>query len=134
MGDERNISRTRREERTIADKQRVLDALEQTLGIVTSACKATGVCRKRFYEWLKNDEEFRNAVDEIQNVTLDYVEDKLFTNVKNGDTQSIIYYLKCKGEKRGYGERREIKHSGNGVVVQVTDKVLAQELVKAIDD
>lgn len=105
MRDKSNTSRTRTHER----KKAVLEALQQSLGIVTTACQATGVGRTQFYEWKKTDAEFAKAVEDIEEVTLDFVEDKLLQNVKNNDTQSILFYLKTKGKGRGYAERTEIQ-------------------------
>ncbi len=107
-------------------KKQLLEALEAKYGIVTEACKSIGFNRGTFYEWLKQDPEFKSAVDDIQDVALDYAEGKLFEKMsgievqtgydKDGDpivyTQppsdtALIFYLKCKGKKRGYVERTE---------------------------
>jgi hypothetical protein len=100
-----DTSRTRTQER----KQAVIEALQESLGIVTTACINAGVSRSQFYEWLKNDKEFAKAVEDIEDVTLDFVEGKLLQNVKDNDTQSILFYLKTKGKRRGYTERTEIQ-------------------------
>ena len=109
MADKPNKSHTRIHARVAGRKKKMLKALEQTLGIVTSACIVAKVSRTQYYEWLKTDKEFADAVAEIAEIALDFVEEKLFKNIKLGDTQSIHYYLKCKGAKRGYGDRQEIK-------------------------
>lgn len=103
--DKSNASRTRTQER----KQAVIEALKKSLGIVTTACINAGIDRSTFYEWVKNDAEFAKAVDDIEDVTLDFVEGKLLQNVKDNDTQSILFYLKTKGKRRGYTERTEIQ-------------------------
>ena len=100
-----NTSRTRTQER----KRAVIEALQKSLGIVTTACINAGVSRVQFYEWKKTDADFAKAVDDIEDVTLDFVEGKLLQNVKDNDTQSILFYLKTKGKRRGYTERTEIQ-------------------------
>lgn len=100
-----DTSRTRTQER----KQAVIEALQKSLGIVTTACINAGVSRSQFYEWLKNDKEFATAVEDVEDLQLDFVEGKLLQNVKGNDTQSIIFYLKTKGKRRGYTERTEIQ-------------------------
>ena len=95
--------------RTQARKQAVIEALQKSLGIVTTACINAGVSRSQFYEWLKNDKEFAIAVDDVEDLQLDFVEGKLLQNVKENDTQSILFYLKTKGKRRGYTERTEIQ-------------------------
>jgi hypothetical protein len=103
--DKSNASRTRTQLR----KQAVIEALQKSLGIVSTACISAGINRSTFYEWVKNDPDFAKAVEEVEDFQLDYVEGKLLQNVKSNDTQSIIFYLKCKGGKRGYGEKHEVK-------------------------
>ena len=105
--DTANKSRTHT--RTTERKKAVIEALQESLGIVTTACKKAGVGRTQFYEWLKADKEFADAVADVDEITLDYVESKLLKNIQRGDTQSIHYYLKCKGGKRGYGDKHEVK-------------------------
>lgn len=103
--DKSNTSRTRTQER----KRAVIEALNESFGIVTTACINAGIDRSTFYKWVKNDAEFAKAVDDIEDVTLDFVEGKLLQNVKDNDTQSILFYLKTKGKRRGYTERTEIQ-------------------------
>jgi hypothetical protein len=89
-------------------KKALIEALEKSLGVVTTACKSLGVGRTTFYGWLKEDEEFAEKVNDIQNIALDFVESKLFENIRDGKTSEMIFYLKTKGKKRGYIERQEI--------------------------
>lgn len=107
MTDKANKSRTHT--RTAERKKAVIEALQKSLGIVTTACQRANVSRTQFYEWLKNDQAFAEAVADVEDITLDYVESKLFENIQHNDTQSIHYYLKTKGTKRGYGDKHEVK-------------------------
>jgi hypothetical protein len=114
-------------EETIQRKKSLLTALEAKYGIVTDACREQGVERSTFYKWLKIDPAFKAAVDDIQEVALDYVEGKLFERITGvevikgvdketgepttyslpPDVQAIGLYLKTKGKKRGYYEKTE---------------------------
>ena len=94
-------------------KETLLQALESSLGIVSTACNRTGISRSSFYKWYKEDEEFRKKVDEIDNVKLDFVESKLFKNIENEKEKSIIFYLQHKGHKRGYIQRQNINLTSN---------------------
>ena len=86
--------------------------MKHSLGIVTDACNTVGVSRKTYYHYLKTDTDFKEQIDDIENIALDFVEGKLFENIKKLDTASILFYMKTKGKKRGYIERQEIEHSG----------------------
>jgi transposase-like protein len=94
-------------------KETLLEALENGLGIVSTACNRTGISRSSFYKWYKEDEEFRKKVDDIDNVKLDYVETKLFKNIENEKEKSIIFYLQHKGHKRGYVQKQNINLTSN---------------------
>ncbi len=89
-------------------KEAMLQALENSLGVVTVACKQTDTPRSTYYKWLKEDEEFARSVKEIENIALDFAESQLHTQIKDGSTSATIFYLKTKGKKRGYIERQDI--------------------------
>ena len=93
--------------KTEQHKKAVLEALEQSLGVVTSACKKVGIGRTTFYGWLADDEEFAKQVKDIENVALDFAESQLHKQIKGGNPSSTIFYLKTKGKNRGYVERAE---------------------------
>ncbi len=94
--------------KTEQHKKAIIEALEKSLGVVTTACKVVGIGRTQFYNWLKDDEEFAKEVDDIQNIALDYAESQLHKQIGDGSTAATIFYLKTKGKKRGYIERQEI--------------------------
>ena len=93
-------------------KKAMLDALEQSLGIVTSACKAVGISRETHYRWMLEDEAYKAGVADLANVALDFAESQLHKQIKGGNPSSTIFYLKTKGKGRGYVERQEIQHEG----------------------
>lgn len=90
-------------------KKAMIQALEKSLGVVTSACKAVGINRSTHYEWLKTDEEYKAAVEDVENIALDFAESQLHKQIKDGNTAGTIFYLKTKGKKRGYVERTEVQ-------------------------
>jgi hypothetical protein len=100
-------------DKTDIKKREILEALEKSLGIVTTACKQVGINRDTYYEWLKKDKEFKRKVKELQNVALDFAESHLHKQIAKGNPLSTMFYLKCKGKKRGYIEQQEVKVTGN---------------------
>lgn len=94
------------------NKRMMISALEKTLGVVTSACKIVGIARSTHYNWYDSDRDYRDAVDDISNIALDFAESKLHELIKDKDTTATIFYLKTKGKRRGYIERNEIDHNG----------------------
>ena len=89
-------------------KKLLLQALENSMGIVTAACKEVGISRDRFYTYYNTDESFRQAIDDINDIQLDFVESQLLKNIAKGDRSSIMFYMKHKGKKRGYAEHISI--------------------------
>ena len=106
-------------------KKAMIVALEQSLGIVTTACKSVGIERNTHYNWIKEDEDYKAAVDSIQDITLDFAESQLHKQIKDGEVTSTIFYLKTKGKKRGYIERIENDLSINQMP-KVTIEIIKQ--------
>ena len=110
-------------------KVNLLEALEKSLGVVTTACKIADCNRSTFYKYYNEDADFKAKVDELQNMTLDFVESQLHKQIKDGNTTATIFYLKTKGKKRGYIERREVE-----MTAQVNTSKLSKEAKDKIDD
>ena len=93
-------------------KKAMLEALEKSLGVVTSACKSVGISRETHYRWMREDSNYKDSVDDLANVALDFAESQLHQQIKGGNPTATIFYLKTKGKNRGYVERQEIAHEG----------------------
>jgi hypothetical protein len=89
-------------------KAKMIHCLTENKGNVTNASKAVGIAPKTHYEWCKNDDDYKTEVDAVLNVAIDYVENKLFERIEQGDTTATIFYLKTIGKRRGYVERAEV--------------------------
>ena len=100
-------------------KEAMLQALENSLGVVTVACKQADVPRSTYYKWLNEDEDFAKSVKEIENIALDFAESQLHSQMKDGNTSATIFYLKTKGKKRGYIERSELDLSSGDEPVKI---------------
>lgn len=86
----------------------MIEALEKSLGIVTTAAKTVGISRDTHYRWLKDDPEYKGKVDAIADMALDFAESSLHRQINKGETTATIFYLKTKGRNRGYIERHEM--------------------------
>jgi len=116
-------------DKTIANKQRMLEALEKTLGIVSPATRLSGISRATHYHWLGNDPEYRAKVSEMTDLALDFVESSLLKQISKGNVTAIIFYLKTKGQVRGYGQG---KHSNypKTELDSLTDEELLNIIIK----
>ena len=100
----------------IKNKELLLQALERSLGLVTPACKEVGISRNQFYVYYNTDPDFKKSVDDINEILTDFVENQLFKKIKDGDTQSILFFMKYKGKKRGYTDSLDINGNINSEV------------------
>jgi len=90
-------------------KKAMLEALEKSLGVVTSACKTVDIPRETHYRWLREDADYKAAVEALSDVALDFAESQLHKQIKEGNSTATIFFLKTKGKKRGYIERQEVE-------------------------
>lgn len=98
---------------TALKKKAMLDALEKTLGVVTTAAKMVGIERTTHYKWIESDKDYKANVEDLQDVVLDFAESALHKMVENHNPAATLFLLKTKGKKRGYVERQEIQHSSD---------------------
>ena len=110
-------------------KESLLAALEQSLGVASIACKLADIPRSTYYKWIKEDDVFLKGVKEIENVALDFAESQLHKQIKDGNTTATIFYLKTKGKKRGYIERKEVE-----MTADISTSKLSTEAKKKIDN
>ena len=91
-------------------KQKIIELYKLTFGNVTKSCEALHISRTTFYQWLKEDVDFKAEIENTSpdDLIVDFAEDALIGRIRAGDTTAIIFTLKTKGKKRGYVERQEI--------------------------
>ena len=90
-------------------KEDFLKAFNAGYGIILTACEAVNISRSTYYKWMREDPEFKEKVEEIQESQVDFVESKLIKAIEANDTTAIIFYLKTKGKKRGYSDKAQPK-------------------------
>lgn len=91
------------------NKEKLLEALTKTRGIVAYACQTVGISRKTFYNYVNTDDAFAEQVDDIVELQIDVAEAALLKKIKKENLAAIIFYLKTKGKKRGYVEKQVIE-------------------------
>lgn len=135
-------------------KEDFLKILSENNGIVLYACQKMGLQRATYYSWLKNDESFKERVEQIKEEVLDHVEGKQLelingvtvqdfnpvTGEKNVYTQipcksSIQFFLKAKGGQRGYNEKIDISSGGKEIKAwtEPTATIIVNGLPKSLD-
>lgn len=125
--------------KTDITKRAMIEALEKSLGIVTTACKSVNIARQTHYEWMREDEQYKEAVEGIVDIAIDFAESQLnqlmmgakhqvvtnkgeIVEIKDApNPSSVIFYLKTKGKKRGYVEKQEVELSGEREIFKGLD-------------
>ena len=97
--------RERRSEVKIKNKEKFLKALENSLGIVSHAAKLCGLSMETHRQYKRNDPGYKRAVEDIEEMVLDYGESKLLELINDKNPAAVIFFLKTKGKKRGYIEQ-----------------------------
>lgn len=94
--------------------QQVADALTASHGFVTAASKALGMSDQSVRNYIKKYDVVRQACDDARERMIDYAEGALYKKIQEGDTASIIFFLKTQGRKRGngYSEKSEMELTG----------------------
>lgn len=105
-------------------KRAMIEALEKSLGVVTTACKIVGIDRTLHYKWMKEDKEYADEVLSLSEMVLDFAESKLHNLISTGDTTATIFFLKTKGKKRGYIERTEITGADGDKLNAITVEII----------
>ena len=118
------------QDRTRIKKVKVLEGLEQTLGVVTPACKSVGISRSTFYKWKEEDPIFAKACNEIEGLRLDFLENELLRRIQNnnqGSNTLLMYELNNKGRVRGYGDDRRIDITSGGKEILPPSWVISKD-------
>ena len=110
-----------KDNKTLHNKKKLIQAMTKSLGVVTQACKLANLDRRTFYTYYNEDAEFKKEIDDIKEIALDFVEGQLLKQINGGEVSSTIFYLKTKGKNRGYVEKQEFEHTGR-IIVRVPDE------------
>ena len=103
MSETLNTSNTR-----AVKKETFIAALLNTDGNISKACGQTNISRTTIYDWIKKDDSFQEKVINVSEELLDMAEDQLLKQIRDGNLTATIFYLKTKGQARGYIEKQYV--------------------------
>jgi len=113
----------------ILKKETFLAALLSSDGNISKACGQTNISRTTIYDWIKKDDKFQEKVSYVNEELLDMAEDQLLTMIRNGNLTATIFYLKTKGQARGYIEKQYVQQTQMTMPIKVFDLNLKDEVV-----
>jgi len=73
-------------------------------GNVSVLCKELNINRGTYYQWMKKDPVFKQAIEDEREGLIDFVESKAFNLINDKNPTMIIFFLKTQAKKRGYIE------------------------------
>lgn len=116
-------------------KAKLLRALAETNGMISDSCAMVGCSRRTYYNYMRDDPEFAQAWDDIQEGLIDAAERAIAKLVNKGPQtlDAAKFYLKTKGKKRGYVERNEVT-GADGTPLQVNITVSNEEVKRSIEN
>ena len=93
---------------TKARKKAFIEILRANGGNIKQSCIKANMGRSTYYGWIDDDKEFENEVKDVNEELLDFTESQLMKHITKGNLTAIIFYLKTKGQSRGYIEKQYI--------------------------
>ena len=101
------LTKKEREEK----KKLFLEALEESMGMLTTSAERAGTTRESIDNWRKLDHEFDNAIKTIKDKQKEFVEGQLMSAIRNGNVASIMFFLKT---QCGWRETQHIEVEQTG--------------------
>lgn len=96
------------------NQRRMLFALKMQKGNITVAAAMLGIGRQTIYKQCKESAAFKEKFDEIKDMKLDFVENKLMQRIEEGSDALIMFVLSSQGAERGWQSVKKVDHSTNG--------------------
>lgn len=101
----------------------VIEQLTASHGNVSHAARKLGTSRKTLHAYINDHPTVAAALDDIREGEIDDAELMLYDRMRSSDAL-LIFFLKTRGNKRGYSERNQLEISGpNGddIPIRVVD-------------
>lgn len=112
--------------RKASDKE-VVDGLIRNKGLVAKTARELGMTHQALFGRINRNPKLKSAHESISEFNLDQVEDSLQQMINSDhNVTAAIFYLKCKGKKRGWIENeQQTDHIGD---INTTLKDIAAKL------
>jgi hypothetical protein len=95
-------------------KKHILHALKINKGNVTATAVMLGIARGTIYKNCNTDTKFMAAFEDIKEMKLDFVENKLMQRIDEGSDALIMYVLSCQGAERGWVSSKKLDVTSKG--------------------
>ena len=86
----------------------IIEALREKHGNLSASARFLGCSRETISRYIRQYPTVKTVADEERETLIDFAENQLFQQVKDGNITAIIFTLKTIGKSRGYVERQEV--------------------------
>lgn len=113
--------------------EQIAEALKASGGVRAGAARYLSAKYKRPCErklvswWVERSPELQTLLEHIDDVRLDYYEDKLHSNIEAGSERALHFFLSTRGRKRGYVRGTEITGIDQGPIRVLQQNVKPDE-------
>ena len=94
----------------------IIEALREKHGNMAAAARFLNCSRNTISRYIEQYPTVKAVADEERETLIDFAENQLFQQVKDGNITAIIFTLKTIGKSRGYVERQEVTGADGGKV------------------
>ena len=91
-------------------RKEVLAAFKTLHGHIGDTCLIADIDRKTFNRWMNEDEEFRQAIEDIRQSWIDTAEAVIRKSIEEDDVDTAKWVLARLARDRGYGDKSEVEH------------------------
>lgn len=109
-------------------KKLFLEALEESMGMITSSCERAGLTRDTVIAWRKSDPDFDERINVIKEKQREYVEGQLMSLIRQGTPSAIYFWLKCQA---GWHETQRIEVENTN---DIDVKAAIEEIRKSMEE
>ena len=85
-------------------QERFLKAYPKKLFNVSATCRAVGIHRSTYYDWLDKSDTFRCFAHDVKEELYDNLETIMYKKALEGDNRMLIFIAKTQMRDRGYGD------------------------------
>ena len=101
-------------------QKQAIEAVKGSRGFITAIARRLNISRTQVYNLQAKWPKLAQAITDEREALKDFAESKLFSQIDEGNTTAIIFYLKTQAKDRGYIERQELTGAdGNSITIKV---------------
>jgi len=101
----------------------MIEALREKHGNLSASARFLGCSRDTVRRYINTYPTVKAVADEERETLIDFAENQLFQQVKDGNITAIIFTLKTIGKSRGYVERQEVTGADGGAIIVDWDSI-----------